>query len=97
MFNNSSVMATELKTQSGWFNSGNGENTKCFSATPAGYRTAEGIFQGITKQTGWWVIPYQNDTTSSIDWVFEIVYDSPKLFLLKNYKSCGYSVRCKKD
>lgn len=89
--------AADLKTLAGWYNSGNGANTTCFCAYPAGFRTADGVFMNMDKLAGWWAASVINDTTLTTGNSFVLVYDSPYLFNSMDYKSCGYSVRCKRD
>ena len=91
----------KMKSESGWFNGGNGTNSSGFSAIPGGERVA-GPFTGLTEITRFWsTTEYINLTHlafnrslsynySQVGWFSEHhLYGFPKNF--------GFSVRCVKN
>ena len=89
-----SIAGRTLKSQSGWYNNGNGTDAFGFSALPAGYRNSAGYIDPDSKYATFW--------SSTVD----DSYDAYAMYLHSgvdsvslgdNYKYLGYSVRCVKD
>lgn len=85
----------KLKSESGWFNDGNGSNESGFSAKPGGIRYYDGAFLYYGTYAFFW-------TSSSViiqhGWLRYMRDDyGEKIFRTKGGKAAGLSVRCIKD
>ena len=85
----------KLKSESGWFNGGNGTNQTGFSALPGGIRYYDGEFMDFGNYGFWW-------TSSSVvlthAWLRYLTDDyGDKIFRTKARRAAGLSVRCIKD
>ena len=80
----------KMKSRSGWFEMGNGNNSSGFSAIPGGYMTS-GTFGGIEK-TAFFYAAANNDNIYS----FSLSYDSESLNSQQGSKQNAFSVRCVK-
>jgi len=84
-----------LKTESGWWNNGNGTNTSNFSAAPGGRRSGVGNwdFQYAGVNADFW--------SSSIDgteaWSRSMVFNSNQVYRFSSAFKTGRSVRCIQD
>ena len=92
-----SLAGSKLKETSSthWTNPNNeATNETGFTALPGGYRIPVGTFNHKGNYAYWW-----SSTEESNLWAFvrTIYYDANNLFLLKNEKESGLSVRCIKD
>ena len=88
-------IADKLKSESGWFNGGNGTNETGFSALPGGMRYYDGEFLYYGDYGYWW-------TSSTV--VIEhahiryMVHDyGAKVFRTKGGRRAGMAVRCIRD
>jgi uncharacterized protein (TIGR02145 family) len=83
-----------LKTTTGWSNSGNGTDLFGFSARPGGYRLTSGGFEGYCQEAVWWnSTEYESDRA----WYHVILFFSPKIGRyndMYSYHEYGFSVRC---
>ncbi len=91
---------TELKSQTGWNNNGNGMDTYGFSALPGGVRTggesrySDGSFI-IAGEDGVWWTATEND--SGIAYYRDMNYDHDYVYEHYYLKSDAFSVRCVAD
>jgi len=86
-----------LKTQSGWYNNGNGTDLYSFSALPGGYHYYNGIngfFMGLGEDGSFW-----SSTEYDIDhmWRWYLTYSKSEVFRDDGGKNYGRSVRCVRD
>lgn len=97
VFGGSYAAGKVLKSQSGWFNDGNGSDSFGFSALPAGCRyTSRGNFYYIGSDTGIWSSTEFESNNSYAHGLF-LHYDDKDGSLSKGNKTFAYSVRCVKD
>ena len=85
---------TMLKFTEGWKNNGNGSDAYFFSALPAGGRNGYGDFFSEGGSAYFWSST-ENNSYSAYN--MGLYYNYDNAYLLTNYKSYGYSVRCLKD
>jgi uncharacterized protein (TIGR02145 family) len=90
----SSTAGKKLKSQTGWYDNGNGTDDYGFSALPGGYRYTDGSFGAAGNYGSWWSateydsgIAYRRFMYYDGDYVVDDGYD----------KDIGYSVRCLRD
>ena len=83
-----------MKSTSGWYNNGNGNNVSEFTGLPSGMRYDTGTFQGLTEETGFW-----SSTESSSNYAYNWMLrsDFNEVLRINEYKTRFYSVRCVKD
>jgi uncharacterized protein (TIGR02145 family) len=82
-----------LKSQSGWYNNGNGTDAFGFSALPAGYRNYDGSFSYGGYNANFWS---STEVYSSYAYHMNLYYDYEGANLYYS-KDNGFSVRCLKD
>ena len=89
-----STAGTKLKSQSGWYSSGNGIDAFGFSALPAGYRGDYGDFHGGGYSALFW-----GSTESYSYYAYDMYldYDYGSAGLGDYGKHYGFSVRCLRD
>jgi uncharacterized protein (TIGR02145 family) len=88
------VAGAQMKTTTGWNFGGNGSNSSGFTAQPAGYRSNNGNFYGMSEQ----VYLYSSSQYSTGDAFHRfLIYNSPFLFRDYNTKNYGGVVRCLKN
>jgi len=90
----SSAQGNKLKSNSGWFGNGNGENSVGFNGLPSGFRYNTGPFSLLGKNVYWWTKTENNSQTAKARTV-SFKGDNIAQILLN--KACGISVRCIKD
>ena len=83
-----------LKSQSGWYDDGNGTDAFGFSALPAGYRYYNGGFYGGGDFAFFWS---SSEYDSGYAYRMGLTFDSGTANQSDHYKGAGYSVRCLKD
>ena len=91
----SGAEGTALKSESGWYDNGNGTDNYDFTALPGGYRDADnGGFNFVEHNSLWWLATEFN---GSLAWDWYLVYYNANIY--RNYvmKSFGFSVRCVRD
>lgn len=84
----------KLKSQSGWLNNGNGDNSSGFDVLPAGYRYSTGLFEHLGRYGDCWTATEASDTTAygrGLGTGYKQVYRG------KEDKQGGSSIRCIKD
>ena len=83
-----------LKSQTGWYGSGNGTNAFGFSALPAGNRFNDGSFYSDGNYAYFWSSTEYN---SYFAYYIPLHYSYDNAYLRTNDKYLGFSVRCVKD
>ena len=83
-----------LRSQTGWYESGNGTDAYGFSALPAGHGNYDNGFFGGGKETYFWSATEHG--SYSVECI-NLDYYGEYAFLNDYYKYNGYSVRCLKD
>ena len=85
---------TNLKTTSGWYESGNGTDLFGFSGLPGGYRGYYGPFFNVGFYGLWW-------TSTELDYFFAwyrfLGYYYPGVSRYGDFEDFGFSVRCLRD
>ena len=82
-----------LKSQTGWYNNGNGTDSVGFSALPAGELYSGNFYIGGHGASFW----SASDYSSSRAYSMGLVNDNKKAYLYYDLKIYGFSVRCLKD
>jgi uncharacterized protein (TIGR02145 family) len=82
-----------LKSKSGWYDYGNGNDEFGFTALPSGYRGSSGSFSGVGDGGNWWSSTEKN---SSRAWYRYLYYHQSKFGKYYDNKKSGQSVRCVK-
>ena len=82
-----------MKSTSGWYDNGNGDNSSGFNGLPGGYCGAGG-FSGITGFGYWW--SSSEDNTGGA-WFRFLVNINTKVGRYASDKHTGFSVRCLRD
>jgi uncharacterized protein (TIGR02145 family) len=83
-----------MKSKTGWYESGNGDNSSLFNGLPGAYCNHNGNFFNITKNGYFW--SSSEDNTGNA-WFRLLEYINTKVFRFNNYKEYGLSVRCLRD
>ena len=83
-----------LKSTSGWHESGNGSGLYCFDALPGGYRFMDGSFPGLTRSATFWS---SSEYTTNSGWHRHLNFDYDNVYRGSNIMSYGFSVRCVHD
>jgi len=91
-----SSAGTKLKSTSGWFGGGNGEDEFGFSVLPAGYYHSnyDGFFSVGNGAYFWSSTEYNS---GSAYYVYFYYYYYEYVYLSRYDKNCGLSVRCLRD
>jgi uncharacterized protein (TIGR02145 family) len=84
----------QMKTESGWENDGNGNNSSGFSALPGGFRFCNGNFWFKGSMGFWWT---SSNDLSETAWARSLSSSSQTIFRNNNLKQNGFSIRCVKD
>ena len=96
----SSTVGMVLKSQSGWYNNGNGTDAFGFSALPAGNRDHERdsnrSFLKEGNYASFWSSTESEYSSSSVCFMY-LYYDDDDARLDFGQKDYGFSVRCLKD
>ena len=89
-----STAGTKLKSTSGWYNGGNGNDSYGFSVLPAGYRYYDGSFYTAGNYAFFWS---SSERSSDLAYYWDFYYNSD--YVSRNYygKNYGFSVRCLRD
>ena len=87
----SSTAGTKLKSQTGWYNDGNGTDEFGFSALPGGGRGAGGSFDYVGDFGLWWSAT-EGDAARAHSW--HMRWDNENVNSFWYNKSLGLSVRC---
>jgi len=83
-----------LKSASGWYSDGNGDNTSGFTALPGGGRTTSGSFFDITMRTSFWSTTVSPSTDL---WYRYLLYGLDQVGRQDTYSTRGKSARCLQD
>ena len=84
---------TQMKTDYGWYGSGNGTNSSGFSGLPGGYRIGDGSFSDAGQYGFWW----SSSPNGSVAWG-RYLYGGFEGVLRGNFDlRYGFSVRCVRD
>lgn len=83
-----------LKSNSGWFDNGNGTDLYGFDALPGGYRGSDGNFNDLSKYTGFWSSTEYGGLSA---WYRGQHYSTDKGYRRFNFRTVGLAVRCLKD
>lgn len=84
-------VAKKLKSQTGWYDNGNGTDEYNFSMIPAGHRG--NYFALILKESGYWT----SSTISQYSWLRQIFWSDDRSSRGFTTRSTAYSVRCLMD
>jgi len=83
-----------MKSNSGWFENGNGNNKSGFTGLPGGFLSTSGAFYDITELGTWWS---STEFDKDDAWGRNLNYKSTKVGRF-DYNKIGYlSIRCLKD
>ena len=83
-----------LKSQIGWYSSGNGTDDFGFTALPAGYRLNDGYFYNKGYLAYFWS---STELSSTFAYYMFLYYDYGKVNLYNYNKDYAFSVRCIQD
>lgn len=89
----SSTVGQKLKSQVGWYRDGNGTDVFSFSALPAGYRTDK-EYSSEGARAFFWSSTFDEPSSARR---MELRYDIDGMYLGREYKIVGGSVRCLQD
>ncbi len=86
----------KMKSTSGLWTAPNigATNSSGFSALPGGYRSTNGVFNGIGHDFYFWSF---SESSSSGAIVHDLNYSGPLVLRVNNDKNFGFSIRCLKD
>lgn len=83
-----------MKSTTGWYENGNGNNSSGFSGLPGGFLSTSGAFYDITELGTWWS---STEFDKDDAWGRNLNYKSTKVGRF-DYNKIGYlSIRCVKD
>jgi uncharacterized protein (TIGR02145 family) len=85
----------KLKSDSGWYEEGNGNNESGFLGLPGGLFITPISEYGYIKEGGYWWT--STEDTTSFAWFRSLKYDDNRILRLNNWIAYRYSVRCIKD
>ena len=85
-----------LKAKDGWFKKGNGSDALGFRALPAGYRGADGRFDGIGGYAYFWSVTEDSENRESNAFYLFLSFSSDATSINAFAKSDYRSVRCVK-
>ena len=85
-------MGEKMKSTTGWYNYGNGDNLSGFDARPGGY--VSGWFMDLLKTACFWSSTEDGSSTAKS---IRLYYSSDGLSPSGLYRGLGFSVRCLKD
>ena len=83
-----------IKSNSGWSNKGNGENSCGFNALPGGYRSYAAKFESIGYGATFWTA---TEFSSSVAWLRVLDFLHGSIYRGNYSRSDGISVRCVQD
>jgi len=93
-YTSSNTAGSKLKSVTGWYDDGNGEDTFGFSALPAGYRDINGDCYYEGNYAYFWS---STEYLSYYAYYMRLYYGIGYASLYNYYKNYGLSVRCVKD
>ena len=83
-----------LKSTTGWYNNGNGDDSYGFTALPGGRRTSTGSFSSLGNDAIFWS---SAESSGSDAWGRYLYYLDVEVGRYYNGKAFGFSVRCLQD
>lgn len=88
------ISGYQLKSVTGWYLNGNGNDSSGFSALPGGDRDYDGTFMNLTRSTAFWT-----STKEGQEYAFCRVLGFHFQNVYRNYynRSSGFAVRCIKN
>ena len=89
-----SLAGAALKARDGWFKKGNGSDALGFRALPAGYRGADGKFDGIGGYAYFWSVTEDPENSESNAYYLFLSFSSDEASLNAFAKEDYRSVRC---
>jgi uncharacterized protein (TIGR02145 family) len=96
-FGDATTAGISLKSNHGWKNNGNGDNSSGIAGLPGGFRYSNGPFNFLGKSSGWWC---SSEAGSSGAWTRGLnhgSYGSGKVSRVGMNKGSGFYVRCLRD
>ena len=90
----SNEVGAKLKSRNGWFKKGNGTDEFGFNALPAGYRSADGKFDGIGGYAYFWSATEDTENSESNAYYLFLSFSSDAASLNTFAKEDYRSVRC---
>lgn len=87
-----SLAGHQMKSKSGWFENGNGDNSSGFNGTAGGYRDNDGGFFLLGKNAGYWTATNADSTNAAF--VRDLGYNYEVIGQGFYNKRGGFSVRC---
>lgn len=90
----SNEVGAKLKSRNGWFKKGNGTDEFGFNALPAGYRSADGKFDGIGGYAYFWSATEDSENPESNAYYLFLSFSSDAASLNSFAKEDYRSVRC---
>ena len=91
--NRGTDQGTQMKTEYGWYNAGNGTNSSGFSGLPGGYRSTNGAFNYAGDFGDWW----SSSPSGSSAWSRGLNYINEFVSRSSINRRLGLSVRCVRD
>ena len=88
------IAGFKMKSTSGWYDNGNGDNSSGFNGLPGGYCHYDGYFYSITENGYWWSSSEYNTDGA---WGRGLGGSNAEVSRGSYYKSDGFSVRCLRD
>lgn len=88
------VSGVKIKSTSGWYAGGNGNNLSGFDAFPIGFRDTDGTFVDYSEFAVFWTSTQNSSTTALTRY---LSHDSDALQNNSSWRTYGLSVRCIKD
>ena len=89
-----SNIGIQLKSESGWYNNGNGSNSSGFSGLPGGFRNSNGPFDLFGSYGLWWS---STEDSTPYAWSRNLNYNNGNVDRYTDAKRLGFSVRCLRD
>jgi len=87
--------ASHLKSSTGWYDGGNGEDDYNFTVLPGGFRRYNDFqFGDLTKKGYFWS---SSEPDSEIAWYRILFYNNHNSYRTSNKKANGFSIRCIRD
>ena len=88
-----SIAGSQMKTDYGWYNGGNGTNSSGFSGLPGGYRNSNGNFLNAGSNGVWW----SSSPDGSNAWSRDLNFNNEDVYRDSSNPRSGFSVRCVRD
>jgi uncharacterized protein (TIGR02145 family) len=89
-----SIAGTKMKSNTGWYNNGNGTNISGFTCLPAGNRGNDASFNNLTQLGYFWT---SSQVDASDSWNRKLNYDTAIITKYNSFKTNGFSIRCMRN